>query len=115
MKSPHTSKSSSGNAKKLINDTIFNERQSGKDQRDRNKATPKRQMNYFAERGRNIKIVDETNEVLQCAYDALCGFHSCVTEVLEKNKHEKEKHISNTPKIHTVKYIYDGKNVSYKT
>ena len=115
MKSPHTSKSSSGNTKKLINDTIFKERQSGKDQRDRNKATPKRQMNYFAERGRNIKIADETNEVLQCAYDALCGFNSCVTEVLEKKKHEKEKLISNTPKIHTVKYIYDGKNVSYKT
>ena len=40
-------------------------------------------MNYLIERGRNIETADETNEALQCA-NALCGFSSCVIEILEK-------------------------------
>ena len=71
-------------------------------------------MNYFIETGRNIETGDEMNEVLQCA-NALCGFNSCVIEILEKKKYEKHKYILNISKIHTVKYIYDGNNVSYKT
>ena len=71
-------------------------------------------MNYFIERGRNIENADEMNEALQCA-NALCGFNSCVIEILEKKKYEKHKYILNISKIHTVKYIYDGNNVSYKT
>ena len=62
---------------------IFNERRSGKDQCDRDAATAKKQMNYLIERGRNIETADETNEALQCA-NALCGFSSCVIEILEK-------------------------------
>ena len=71
-------------------------------------------MNYFIERGRNTETAVEMNEVLQCA-NALCGFNSCVTDILEKKKYEKQKQISNISKIHTIKYIYDGNNVSYKT
>ena len=93
---------------------IFNEHQSGKDQCDRDAATAKRQMNYFIERGRNIETAYEMNEKLQCA-NALCGFNSCVIEILEKKKYEKQKHLSNISKIHAMKYIYDGNNVSYKT
>ena len=51
-------------------------------------------MNYFIERGRNIENADEMNEALQCA-NALCGFNSCVIEILEKKKYKKQKHISN--------------------
>ena len=54
------------------------------------------------------------NETLQCA-NALCGFNSCVIEILERKKYEKQKHISNISKIHTVIYIYGGNNVSYMT
>ena len=93
-------------------ETIFNKCQSGKNQCDRDAATTKRQMNYFIERG-NTETADEMNEAFQCA-NVLCGFHSCVIEILEK-KHEKRKHISNISKMHAIKYIYDGKNVSYKT
>ena len=95
-------------------ETIFNEHQSGKDQCDRDAATAKRQMNYFIERGRNIETADEMNEALQCA-NALGGFNSCVIEILEKKKYEKQKHISNISKIHAIKYIYDGNSVSYKS
>ena len=70
-------------------ETIFNERQSGKDQYDRDAATAKRQMNYFIERGSNIETADEMNEALQSA-NALCGFNSCVIEILEK-KNMKSK------------------------
>ena len=45
----------------------FNERQSGIDQCDRDSATAKRQINYFAEGRRNIETADEMDEVLQCA------------------------------------------------
>ena len=95
-------------------ETIFNEHQSGKDQCHRDAATAKRQMNYFIERGRNIETADEMNEALQCA-NALGGFNSCVIEILEKKKYEKQKHISNISKIHAIKYIYDGNSVSYKS
>ena len=56
-------------------------------------ATGKRQMNYFIERKRNIETADEMNEAVQCA-NTLCGFNSCVIEILEKTKSKKQKHIS---------------------
>ena len=77
-------------------------------------ATGKRQMNYFIERKRNIETADEMNEALQCA-NTLCGFNSCVIEILEKKKYEKQKHISSISKIQVIKYIYGGNSVSYKT
>ena len=83
-------------------ETILNESQSGKDKCDRDSATAKRQMNYFIEWGRNIETVDEINEALQCA-NALRGFNSYVIDILEKNKYEKQKHISNISKIHLLK------------
>ena len=60
------------------------------DQCDRDAPTTKRQINYLVERGRNIETADEMNEALQCA-NALCGFNSCVIEILEKKKFEKQK------------------------
>ena len=63
-------------------ETIFNESLSGIDQCDRGAATAKRQMNYLIERGRNNETDDEMSGVLQCV-NALCGFNSCVNEILE--------------------------------
>ena len=51
------------------------------------------------------------NETLQCA-NALCGFNSRVIEILERKKYEKQKHISNISKIHTVIYIYMAETMS---
>ena len=71
-------------------ETIFDEHHSGKDQCDRDAAAAKRQMNYFIERGGDIKTADEMNGTLQCA-NAFCGFNSSVIEILEKKKYEKQK------------------------
>jgi hypothetical protein len=56
-------------------ETMFNERQAGKDQCDRDSATAKRQMNYYVERGQNIESAEEMNQALRTA-TALCGFNS---------------------------------------
>ena len=40
-------------------ETMFNERQAGKDQCDRDSATAKRQMNYYIEKGKNIESSNE--------------------------------------------------------
>ena len=59
---------------------MFNERQVGKDQCDRDSATAKRQMNYYLNKGNNIENADEMNEALRTA-TALCGFNSCVMQI----------------------------------
>ena len=46
-------------------ETMFNERQSGKDQCDRDNATAKCQMKYYVEGGKNIESAVEMNEALR--------------------------------------------------
>ena len=43
---------------------MFNERQAGQDQCDRDSATAKRQMNYYIEKGNNIVSAAEMNDAL---------------------------------------------------
>ena len=89
-----------------ILETMFNERQAGKDQCDRDSATAKRQMNYYIERGENIETAEEMNKALRTA-TALCGFNSCVMEVEEKKKYKKQKNIKDISKVHSIKYEVD--------
>ena len=56
-------------------ETMFNERQAGKDQCDRDSATAKRQMNYQVNSGHNIENAEEMNKALRSA-TAICGFSS---------------------------------------
>ena len=46
---------------------MFNERQAGKDQCDRDSATAKRQMNYFVNSGHNIENANQMNQALRSA------------------------------------------------
>ena len=84
-------------------ETLFNERQAGKDQCNRDGAAAKRQMNFFVERGNNIETAQQMNQAL-CLATALCGFTSCVLEIV---KFPKTSYIS-----HNLKYIYNEKDVS---
>jgi len=95
-------------------ETICNERQSGKDQCDRDTATAKRQMQYFIERGHNIENADQMQmyEALHQA-TALCGFTANVLDIKEKKTHEKLKQIKDISKIHHVKYLYNGPEMQY--
>ena len=69
-------------------ETIFNERQSGKDQCDRDSATAKRQTQYYVDRGNNIQNSDQMYEALRQA-TALCGFTANVLDIKERKKYEK--------------------------
>ena len=84
-------------------ETMFNERQAGKDQCDRDSATAKRQMNYHCSSGHNIENAAEMNDALRAA-TAICGFSSCVMEI-SKEECSNPKNINNISKIHHVKYI----------
>lgn len=101
------------NLKVTFLETIFNERQSGKDQCDRDSATAKRQMQYFIERGNNIDSADQMYEALNQA-TALCGFTANVLDIQEKKTYEKLKQIKDISKIHHVKYHYDGQKTQYQ-
>ena len=87
-------------------ETMFNERQSGKDQCDRDSATAKRQMKYYVEGGKNIESAVEMNEALRTT--ALCGFNSCVLEIEDRSEYgRKQKTISDISKVHSIKYLYN--------
>ena len=86
---------------------MFNERQAGKDQCDRDSATAKRQMNYFVNSGHNIENAHEMNEALRSA-TAICGFSSYVMEIGNAVS-ENPKNINNISRIHHVKYIMEGR------
>ena len=88
-------------------DTMFNERQAGKDQCDRDSATAKRQMNYHVSSGHNIETPEEMNEALRTA-TAICGFLSSVLQI-DKGEWENPKNIKKIARIHHVKYPKDGK------
>ena len=92
-------------------ETIFNERQSGKDQCDRDTATAKRQMQYHIDRGNNIENVDQMFKAMQSA-TALCGFTANVLAIKSK-KYTKLTQIKNISKIHHIKYIYNNAGNEY--
>jgi len=95
-------------------ETMFNERQAGKDQCDRDTATAKRQMNYYIDQGNNIECASDMNQAM-CKATALCGFNSCVLEISGKAIKENSKHIKNISRIHSIKYVYaDGKCTHFK-
>ena len=93
-------------------ETMFNERQAGKDQCDRDSATAKRQMNYFIEKGQNIESAEQMNEAIRSA-TALCGFNSMVIEIEEKKSQPNEKNIKDVSKIHQIKYVTKGNKKMY--
>ena len=64
-------------------ETIFNERQLGKDQCDRDSATAKRQMQYYIERGNNIETPDQIYDAM-CKATALSGFTANVLDIKER-------------------------------
>ena len=93
--------------------TMFNERQAGKDQCDRDSATAKRQMNYYIERGNNIENANQMNNSLRTA-TALCGFNSMVLEITEKKiKNTDNSNIKEVKKIHCVKYVMVNNQMKY--
>ena len=85
-------------------ETVFNERQSGKDQCDRDSATAKRQMQYYIERGNNIETPKTPNQM----YDATAvpEFTANVLDIAEKKSYPKTKKIQNISRIHHVRYDY---------
>ena len=86
-------------------ETIFNERQSGKDQCDRDSATAKHQMQYYIERGNNIETPEQMYDAM-CKATALSGFTANVLDIAEKKSYPKIKKIQSISKIHHVKYDY---------
>ena len=84
-------------------ETIFNERQAGKDQCDRDSATAKRQMNFYLNSGHNIENAEEMNAALRAA-TAICGFSSCVMKI-EKSTSINPENIKSVSKIHHIKYV----------
>ena len=92
--------------------TLFNDRQSGKDQCNHDTATTKRQMQYFIDRGNNIDSSDQMLEAMQSA-TALCGFTAIVLDI-RGQKYTKQTHIKNISKIHHIKYIYDDTKNEYQ-
>ena len=93
-------------------ESIFNERQAGKNQLDQDSATANCQMNYYIDQGQNIETAEEMNKTLRTA-TALCGFNSCVVKVQEKKAYQKQNNIKDISKVHFVKYI-NGENVKMK-
>ena len=98
------------NLQMRFSESLFNERQSGKDQCDRDSATAKRQMNYYVEQGNYIISASEMNKAL-CSATALCGFTSNILEVEESKKFTNPKAIKEISKIHNIKYIYNDGGV----
>ena len=90
-------------------ETIFNERQSGKDQCDRDSMTEKRQMQYYIERRNNTETPDQMHDAM-CKVTALSGFTANVLDVKERKFYAKTKKINNISKIHYVKYDYSDKS-----
>ena len=86
-------------------ETIFNERQSGKDQCDRDSATAKRQMQYYIRRGNNIETPDQMYDAV-CKAAALSGFTANALDIAEKNSYPKTKKIQNISKINHLRYDY---------
>ena len=95
------------NTNHKFTETIFNERQAGKDQCDRDSATAKRQMNFFVNSGHNIENAEQMNEALRSA-TAICGFSSCVMQI-ESGSPKNPKNIKKISRIHHVKYIMENK------
>ena len=91
--------------------TLFSERQSGKDQCDRDSAAAKRQMQYFINSDNNIDSADQMFEAMRSA-TALCGFTANVLDIWGQ-KYTKQTQIKNISKIHHVKYIYDDTKNEY--
>ena len=87
-------------------ETIFNERQSGKNQCDRDSATAKRQMQFYIEEGKNIETPQKMYDAM-CKATALTGFTANVFDIKEKQICEKTKKIKNISKIHHVRYGYN--------
>ena len=83
-------------------ENIFNERQSGNDQCDRDSLTEKRQMQYYIERRNNIETPDQMYDAM-CKATALSGFTANVFDVKERKFYAKTKKINNILKIHYVK------------
>ena len=96
----------------MFKETMFNERQSGKDQCDRDTATAKRQMNYFIERGNNIENAIDMNLAL-CNATALCGFNSSVVEISGGKVKENPKSIKNISRVHSIEYEYINGRCTY--
>ena len=90
---------------------IFNERQSGKDQYDRDHATTKRQIQYFIGSRNNINSADQMFEGIRSA-TALCGFTANVLDI-RGQKYTKQTQIKNISKIRHVKYISDDTKNEY--
>ena len=84
-------------------ETIFNERQSGKQQCDRDTATAKRKMHYYIDCGNNIQDSDQMYEALQQA-TALSGFSANVLDIKERKRYIK------LTQIHHVKYLSGDEN-----
>ena len=88
--------------KQLISfiETIFNERQSGKDQCDRDSVTGKGQMQYYIERGNNIETPDQMYDAM-CKATALSGFTAIALDITERKSYAKKKenkeHLKNSP------------------
>ena len=90
---------------------IFNERQSGKDQYDRDNATTIRQIQYFIGSRNNINSADQMFEGIRSA-TALCGFTANVLDI-RGQKYTKQTQIKNISKIRHVKYISDDTKNEY--
>ena len=84
---------------------IFNERQSGKDQCDRDSATAKCQMQYYIERRNKIEKPYQMYDAM-CKATALSGFTANVLDIAEKKSYSKPKEIQNISRIHHVIYDY---------
>ena len=92
--------------------TLFNDRQSGKDQCNHDTATTKCQVQYFIDSGNNIDSADQMFEAMLSAI-ALCGFTAIVLDI-RGQKYTTQTHIKNISKIHHVKYIYDDTKNEYQ-
>ena len=99
------------NTNHKFTETMFNERQAGKDQCDRDSATAKRQMNFFVNSGHNIENAEQMNEALRSA-TAICDFSSCVMRI-ESGSPKKPKNIKKISRIHHVKYIMENKKEKF--
>lgn len=67
----------------ICRNNVSNERQAGKDQRDKDSAIAKQEISYYIEKGNNIESAVEMNDPFQTA-TTLCGFNSIRLEIQEK-------------------------------
>ena len=93
-------------------ETIFNERQSGKDQCDRDSATAKCQMQYYIQKGNNIETPDQMYDAM-CKAAALSGFTANALDIAEKNSYPKTKKIQNISKINHLRYNYSEAKTNF--